>query len=292
VDDGLARWLTIREPHDWAARDRAVTHRLFDFGSNGGVVRVLDLGTGTGSNLRYLASRLPQRQEWLLVDKSAEVLSRIEERTRAWAASQSLEVASDDAGFVIHGPALECRVRVRRQDLDLPLSERVFAGRNLVTASALLDLVSDAWLRELARRCAAAGATALFTLTYNGRTSFEPCDPDDGLARDLLNQHQLRDKGLGGPATGPNAHQRAVHWFRAAGYTVQETAADWDVTASAMQFQHELIVGLAGAAAEQRPEASAALEAWRARRLEHLAAGRSRVVVGHHDLVAWPRRHP
>jgi spermidine synthase len=34
-------------------------------------VRVLDLGTGTGSNLRYLLEHLPRLQQWTVVDARA-----------------------------------------------------------------------------------------------------------------------------------------------------------------------------------------------------------------------------
>ena len=64
-------------------------------------------------------------------------------------------------------------MRVRQQDLDLPLHRRLFENGHLVTGAALLDLVSDRWLAELASHCREAGAAALFALTYNGQTAFD-----------------------------------------------------------------------------------------------------------------------
>ena len=94
------------------------------------------------------------------------------------------------------------------------LDAEIFEGRNLVTASALLDLVSESWLRLLAARCREAGATALFTLTYDGRSSCDPVEPEDELVRELMNLHQKTDKGLGGPADGPDAWAVAERAFR------------------------------------------------------------------------------
>ena len=71
-------------------------------------------------------------------------------------------------GCVIRGERLECHVETRQLDLGSLADTDIFAGRHLVTASALLDLVSERWLGELAACCRAAGAAALFTLTYNG----------------------------------------------------------------------------------------------------------------------------
>ena len=52
-------------------------------------------------------------------------------------------------------------------------------------------------------------------------------------------------------------------------------------------LQRMLIEGWAEAAMEMAPEHSSTIARWRARRLAHIAAGRSRVVVGHDDLAAW-----
>jgi SAM-dependent methyltransferase len=290
VDDALATWLALREPHDWAARDASLVDAVVRALPAVSTLRIVDLGTGTGSNFRYLAPRLPARQEWLLVDKSPDVVEWIVAATEAWAAHHALRVTEEADGFRLRGPALDCQVRIAGQDLNLPLPASLFEGRELVTAAALLDLVSDRWLRDVASHCAAHRAAALFALTYDGQSAFEPSDPDDDLARDLLNAHQLRDKGLGGPAEGPRAHARAVHWFREVGFETRESATPWQVPESSRDFQRELIGGLAGAAVEQDPGVASRIGGWRTRRLDHLDAGRSRAMVGHHDLAAWPRR--
>src|SRR5260221_693568 len=93
-------------------------------------------------------------------------------------------------------------------------------GRALVTASALLDLVSEEWMGPLAARCAAAGASVLFALTYDGRIVCTPEDPEDAAIVALVNEHQRTDKGFG-PALGPAATDAAERVFAQAGYRVQ-----------------------------------------------------------------------
>lgn len=289
MDEALAEWLRLREAADWEARSESLVRAAVSRVPGARPVRVLDLATGTGSNLRYLLPRLPSPQHWLLVDRSPDLLRHVHARTREWAAPRGLEVQADDDGFLVRGPSLECRVETTVLDLDLPLDAALFEGRHLVTASALLDLVSEAWLAALAGRCRMAGAVALFALTYDGRSAFEPREPADDRVRDLLNAHQHRDKGLGGPAAGPDAHDAAVRCFEHAGYACRTAAADWSVGPEDREFQRQLIEGLAGAAAEQCPEDTAAIAGWRERRLSHVAAGCSRAVVGHADLAAWLR---
>jgi hypothetical protein len=48
-----------------------------------------------------------------------------------------------------------------------------------------------------------------------------------------------------------------------------------------------LIDGWAQAAIEMAPDRSATIARWRERRLAHVDARHSRIVVGHDDLAAW-----
>jgi hypothetical protein len=106
------------------------------------------------------------------------------------------------------------------------------------------------------------------------------------MVRDLLNRHQKRDKGLGGSAEGPGAVTRAQQIFSAAGFLVRSESSDWMLGPEYDGLQRELIEGWMQAAAELAADRATALSPWRERRLQHLAAGRSRIVVGHDDISA------
>jgi hypothetical protein len=181
---------------------------------------------------------------------------------------------------------------VRTVERDLrELDDDLFAGRTLVTASALLDLVSEAWVQQLASRCCAHHAAALFALTYDGRLSFEPAERDDALIRDLVNRHQRTDKGFG-PALGPAAVATAAELFSATGHEVRVAASDWILRrASAPDpLQEQLIDGWANAATDIAADRAGIIEAWRQKRRGHVASGRSVLTVGHQDLAALPLR--
>jgi len=234
--------------------------------SPGAELRILDLGAGTGANMRYLAPHLPEPQRWLLVDHDERLLAR--------------------APTVPDGPR---RVETRRLDLNALFdddSRELFSRHGLVTASALLDLVSEAWLRALAARCREARAVALFALNYDGRIEFSPEEPEDADVRELVNRHQRTDKGFG-RALGPDASAVAERHLVGLGYRVAREPSDWVVQPGSRELQRQLIEGWAGAAAAIAPDALARISDWRDRRLAHVAADRSRLVVGHEDLAAW-----
>jgi len=268
-DKFLSHWLGLRERADVAARSEPLTRRIADALPAGEAVCALDLATGTGSNIRYLMDRLPGGQRWLAVDRSAGLLAELRDRMSSF----------------------ECEIETRQMDLGTLDDRQIFAGRDLVTASALLDLVSAEWLRTLAEHCRAAGAAVLFTISYNGRSSCAPAEPEDDLVRHLMNRHQKTDKGLGGPALGPDAVSCAAQQFAKIGYHVQREPSDWTLGPEVADLQRMLIDGWAQAATEMAPEHLSTIARWRERRLAHVDAGRSRLVVGHDDLAAWLPRN-
>jgi hypothetical protein len=186
----------------------------------------------------------------------------------------------------INGQTFECRVETRRCDLR-SLDEDIFARRDLVTASALLDLVSREWLRVLAVRCRKSAAMVLLALTYDGRFTCAPAEPEDEMIRALVNRHQRRDAGLGGVAEGPDAAFSAARALEAEGYRVEMAASDWRLGPQDAAVQRALIDGWAEAARELAPQAVETITSWHARRLRHVEAGCSHITVGHRDVAAW-----
>jgi hypothetical protein len=269
-DTSLSAWLALREEADAAARSDVITQLVRDLVVRTAPLRILDLGAGTGSNLRYLAPRLPMDQEWLLVDRDPKLLEEAIRRAPRL-----------DGGSV-------CVVDTRCLDLARLDTPELFSARQLVTASALLDLVSETWLSELAGRCQSTGAAALLALTYVGRSRCSPAEPEDEQVRELMNRHQHTDKGLGGPAAGPDAVDSAERAFARVGYLVRREPSDWRLSHRQPELQKQLVEGWARAGIEIAPDRTTVIRSWLGRRLAHLEAGRSEIVVSHEDLAAWP----
>lgn len=275
-----AGWLALREPADHRSRSAGLVEALALRRRERGSWRILDLGSGTGSNLRFLAPRIPAPQEWTLLDRDPELLG---------------EAASGQ---------LPARVRSVVGDL---ASEglALVAGAHLVTASALLDLVSARWLAELVASCRAHGCAVLFSLTYDGEIRWLPCpgnhasggvegeaageirDPLDGIVLEAVNEHQLRDKGLG-PALGPGATDAALQLFRGAAYKTRTAPSPWRLGPGDASLARRLVRGWAAAAAEVRPREREALRLWADRKLRLIEEGSFEVRVGHRDLLALP----
>ncbi len=225
---------------------------------------VLDLGSGTGANLRFLAPLLGEQQHWRLVDADPALL--------ADGAARSADLAG---------------VAVERLCLDLTDSwERLEAVKpTLVTASALLDLVSADWLERLAQRCQTWRAAVLIVLSYAGTIIWEPALADDRRVCAWLNRHQRTDKGFG-PALGPKAAPALAAWLANRGYQVTLRPSPWRLGAEHAALQTALLAGWVDAAQEIAPNRAGKLTAWANQRRAWIEQGQSRLTVGHWDLFA------
>lgn len=266
-----AQWLALRRPVDERARWQAGADRFLR-ALPADRPCLIDLACGSGANCLYLASRLQQPRDWLLLDHDPLLLAR----------------AHDDCAGLGNVRRLECR----QLDLARELSRLDLRTACGVTASALLDLVSRPWLEELIAMCARWRLPLLLALTYDGRIDLSPADPDDATMQRAFNTHQLQDKGFGA-ALGPSAAAIAAALLRSHGYRVSEVASDWQLDSARdgdAALLAPLLQGWASAAceADECGITPGYAEQWHRRRDEQVLAGTLAVRVGHRDLLALP----
>lgn len=268
------QWLQLREPADHRARadfSRALRAQRAERW------HVVDLGCGTGSNLRYLCPQLRAPQQWICIDNDSRLLGSLERHTTPAAAAGVETLRADlatDVGALIVAAFSDARSNATK----------------LVSASALLDLVSAAWIDALVCECARMRVAALFALTWDGSIELEPTCREDSDLRVLMQAHQLRDKGFG-PALGPAAASYARAAFERCGYRVTEARTPWQLNCDEDALQRRLLAGWIEAAREQSGDRRA-LAQWRRQRLAQIDARTLAIGVGHTDLLALPAPAP
>jgi hypothetical protein len=260
-----AEWLALREPYDGRARNGSVLDAVAAAFAGRPSVAVVDLACGAGASLRAISPRLPQLQSWRLVDNDLGLLART----------------------VALGEPPRLSVNVQAVDLARDLELALDGPLDLVTCSALLDLVSQPWLERLAIEAAARRLPVYAALSYDGQATLEPAEPFDAEMVAAVNRHQRRDKGFG-PALGPQAATLAAAQFEQVGYRVVQGRSDWMFEAKDGTIQEAILAGWATAAGELGDVPLERIAAWFTRRREFIADGRARLRVGHIDVFAAP----
>jgi hypothetical protein len=247
-------WLALREPADAAARSIELVEQL----PATAPWVIHDLGCGTGSMGRWLAPRLSGPQHWVLHDTDADLL----------------ELATIDFPAVTVEPRVSDVIRLQPGDL---------AGATLITASALLDILTAEELAALLSAGVRASCPVLLTLSVVGHVELTPADPLDRVVAGAFDAHQRRGRLL-----GPDAVAAAAEELGRLGMEVLVRPSPWRLDAAHAGLAAEWFTGWVGAACEQQPELAAAADAYKHRRLAQAAAGQLAVTVGHADLLALP----
>lgn len=273
-----AEWLALRELADHAARDKALLGNVRAHFAGRDHLTVVDLGSGAGSNLRGMATRLGViSQSWTLVDYDADLLRTARARLAEWA--ESVELCGEE--LVLTCGDIRITVDTRVIDLNTDL-DRVAGWRpDLVTAAAFFDLVSEAWIDRFCETLARYGLPLYTVLTYDGREAWTPAHALDAAVNEAFNSHQTTDKGFGA-AAGPQATHRLAAAFAKAGYAVSTGDSPWKLTPPAdAELIRQLADGIANAVRETGRIPEPELAAWRAAHGPQAA-----VTIGHLDLFA------
>jgi SAM-dependent methyltransferase len=263
-------WLALREPADAAARAPDLAEQLRRCLPTAGRQVIHDLGCGTGAMGRWLAPRLPGPQHWVLHDRDADLLA----------------IAAEDLpGEAANGAAVT--VETRESDITR-LARGDLTDATLITASAMLDLLTGEELAGLVTVCAGAGCPVLLTMSVVGRVDLNPADPLDADVAAAFDAHQRRTTERG-RLLGPDAVAVALAGFDRVGADVLVRPSPWRLGASDADLAAQWFNGWVGAACEQQVELFAETGAYARRRLAEATAGQLAVTVDHADLLILPR---
>jgi hypothetical protein len=264
-------WLALREAADAAARADELVERLTRQLPATGPWVVHDLGCGTGAMARWLAPVLPGPQHWILHDLDADLLD---------------VAASEPPGPAADGGVVTLETRTSDISRLLPGD---LSGSTLVTASALLDILTEEELSALVTVSLGAGCLVLLTLSVVGRVELTPAEPLDRHIAVAFDAHQRRVTERG-RLLGPDAVAVAVKQAARLGAEVHVAPSPWRLGTSEAELAAEWFTGWVGAACEQEVELAATVAPYTHRRLAQAATGELRVTVDHADLLISPRR--
>jgi len=262
-------WLDLREPADAAARSLELALIAAELLPEGPIV-VHDLGSGTGSMMRWLAPVLPGPQTWFLHDWNADLTEQ--------AINQPRPSDRDTARISVCG---------RTGNL-ADLSPDDVAGGSLVTASALLDVLTSHELRTIVAACVAAHTPALLSLSVTGGVRLSPRNALDAAVGNAFNAHQMRH-ARGRRQLGPHAASIAGRLFAEAGWQAHQSSTPWRLDHRQPGLLGEWFSGWVDAAVEQEPQLREEADRFRQARVAQIELGELTAHVDHVDLLAWPR---
>ena len=196
-----------------------------------------------------------------------------------------LEVAaSDRPDLAADGAAVS--VEPRRSDITQLLPGDL-VGATLITASALLDVLTEDELAGLMTLCADVECPVLLTLSVVGRVELTPADPwTFALAPLSMTINGVRRSG--GACSAPTRSASSSTGSQSSVGRCWFGPARGDSVGSEADLAAEWFRGWVDAACEQQTGLAAEIDGYARRRLTQATAGRLGVTVDHADVLAVP----
>ena len=262
-------WLNLREASDHRARDRhllkTAANWLNDLKSKDKVI--VDLGSGTGSTIRGLQryAALTPSIQWRLIDNDPELLAEAIHRH-----SEDYSIES----FLVDLSATQ----------KLPLE-----SVSLITASALLDLVSGNFIRDLCQLIKGKNEDRPLgfysALNYDGCIKWTPFHPLDAAILMNFNTDQRRDKGFG-PALGPDATDFLKTQFHSSKFQCLSAKSPWLLGSADYLLTESLINGISDVAIQTDGLTNSDIQDWKTFRIKNVRTGTC--YLGHTDILVLP----
>jgi hypothetical protein len=273
-----AEWLALREPVDHASVDARLREKVAGLFASRDVLRLTDLGSGSGSSLRGLAPHLPDRQVWRLVDYDRALLDHARGALSEWAD----EVIDAGAELQLRRGHKHITVGFLQADLSQGVAASVTADADIVTSAAFFDLVSEPWIARFTEALRARALPLYAMLTYNGQETWSPPHAADANMLAAFHADQHRDKGFG-PAAGPEAAGLLAANLLSRGFELYEAESPWRLGATEARLMEALAEGSASAVAATGAVPHEDVENWRVAR-----RSAENCIIGHRDLLALP----
>ena len=186
-------WLYKREKIDHSSKNLKIIDKINSTIKDLETLNVLDLGTGTGSNFRFLSKKIKHKnQSWTLMDISRSSLSEARKNT------------------ILNNKIR--KVSLKHNDIIKDIKKTNFNQFDLVTGSAFLDIMPHKWFKDF-HRLNQNTKIIYFSINYDGYFKFQPHHSLDNNMLQLFNNDQQSKKDGIVKAVGPDCSEIIKSYF-------------------------------------------------------------------------------
>ena len=186
-------WLFQRERIDNLSKNISLVNKINNNLNNLDRIKIIDLGTGTGSNFRYLSKKIKyQNQFWTLMDISKNSLNEAKKN-------------------IIMNNKIN-KITLKKNDIIKNIQNINFFNYDLVTGSAFLDIMPLHWFKKFYLKNENT-KLIYFSINYDGYFKFYPQHKLDNDVLILFNKDQQSKKDNKTRAVGPDCSEIIQDYF-------------------------------------------------------------------------------
>ena len=280
-----ATWINLRESYDMLSRSNLLQNLYKNNKMN--LKKVIDLGGGNGSFLRWCHYKNIIYDDFLIIDNDEALLKSFYPRTKSYLSMMSLSLKKDNMmSYRIQNIKKNKDSFITLKKQDFYKSIDIINDYNLVSFSAVSDLLSKKFIKYLFDKID-KGTNLYFSICFDGRVKWKNKNKHDKYIVSMFNQHQKQEKTTG-VALGLNSINFIKNLSKKNDYKIYIADSSWSVDSQdndSRIFQKAYLNTIYKPLKKFELTDKDILENWLKSKQNDIENKNSNLVVGHKDIL-------
>ena len=280
-----ATWINLRESYDMLSRSDLLQNLYKKNKLN--LKKVIDLGGGNGSFLRWCHYKNIIYDDFLIIDNDEALLKSFYPRTKSYLSTISLSLIKDNMmSYRIQNLKTNKDGFITLKKQDFYKSIDIINDYNLVSFSAVSDLLSKKFIKCLFDKIN-KGTNLYFSICFDGRVKWKNKNKHDKYIVSMFNQHQKQEKTTG-VALGLNSINFIKNLSKKNDYKIYIADSSWSVDSQdndSRIFQKAYLNTIYKPLKKFELTDKDILENWLKSKQNDIENKNSNLVVGHKDIL-------
>jgi len=278
-------WINAREKYDFLARSNLLCKHYKNNKKN--FAKIIDLGCGTGSFLRWCYHNKIAFDEMLLVDHDKKLLSNFPIITKKFLKEYNYKIIKNtETRFEIlkKNIAKKDKITLKRQDISMVLP--IINKYNLISFSAITDILSKTFIKNLFSSVASK-KVIYFSICFNGKIKWNIINEHDKYIVSQFNKHQASFKN-DIYTMGSKSIKFIKNISKIKNFNSSNKDSSWVIPSKKdidRMFQKQYLKTIYNALKKDKETNYDILYNWYKFRMKKIDLHKSDLVVGHEDIL-------
>ena len=278
-------WIKAREKYDSKHRSNLLKEQYKKDKSF--FNKIIDLGSGNGSFLRYCHNKKIVFEEMLLIDYNSKLLRDFYASTYNYLNGTNYNILKESPTKYQLKKTDNIKTKnIQLINTDILKSLDIINNYNLISLSAMSDILPVLFIKKLLNKVG-KNKIIYFSICFDGSIKWDSSHKYDKYVLTMFNKHQEMNKSSG-YVVGSKSIKLIKEYSEKKKYSFQIKDSSWELKSydeNAKYFQKMYLDTIYKPLKKDDITDKDMLSEWRKVKLKDIVSGKSKITVGHQDIL-------
>ena len=278
-------WIKAREKYDLKHRSNLLKEQYKKDKSF--FNKIIDLGSGNGSFLRYCHSKKMVFEEMLLIDYDSKLLRDFYASTYNYLNGTNYNILKESpTKYQLKKTDTIKTKNIQLINTDILKSLDIINNYNLISLSAMSDILPILFIKKLLNKVG-KNKIIYFSICFDGSIKWDSSHKYDKYVLTMFNKHQEMNK-ISGYVVGSKSIKLIKEYSAKKKYSFQIKDSSWELKSyneNTKYFQKMYLNTIYKPLKKDDITDKDMLSEWRKVKLKDIVSGKSKITVGHKDIL-------